>query len=415
MKYSANKNIVIFDYVYPIKTIEFNETVSKLEYSFDNETYYDLSFTKDGNVFIFEDQHMRYLKCDNEVTVKNVSMGKGYIIDELDELDNSFIKYRGWSGADGVFTYKIGDNIYWYFSDTFIGEVNRYTYNRLPGYIMLNNTYGISKVNDPYKVDCLYNKDKLGNPVNLFDAPFGYYWLQDSYIYDGYLNLMPIIVQSEHLNDGMFTVDGVDLIKVPIEGNKLLFDQYETFRTPLYFKDKYDSKIYFGASFLDVGDYVYNYGWKHSKYDKTMVVCRVKRELFYDFSQYEFLDKNQTWNKDNSELFELSPDCSSDFMVFEEDDKFVNIFTPTGGVGEKICIEYSDSPDGPFENQRHIYSNPIVNQFDYLISYNAKIQKVLSTKDEYIVSYHVNASGKNIHDDARIYRPRFIKLIRVGD
>jgi len=77
-------------------------------------------------------------------------LGDGLIVKEAFEWSSAFLRYEGWAGADGIFSFNLnGDDrigalnpeTAFVFSDTFIGNVNPFNNLRL-GNTMINNTLG---------------------------------------------------------------------------------------------------------------------------------------------------------------------------------------------------------------------------------------------------------------------------------
>ena len=56
---------------------------------------------------------------------------------KLYSINKKFKRYHGWSGADGIFTYKYNQKIIMYFSDTFVGESN--TKGQRVSFKLINN------------------------------------------------------------------------------------------------------------------------------------------------------------------------------------------------------------------------------------------------------------------------------------
>lgn len=71
---------------------------------------------------------------------------------------NTFYKTKGWTGADGVYTHIKDDLIIWYFSDTFIGEVDD-NQMRKEGFVMKNHSFGYSLLSDPFNITFDYPSD----------------------------------------------------------------------------------------------------------------------------------------------------------------------------------------------------------------------------------------------------------------
>lgn len=74
-------------------------------------------------------------------------------IRELTELNNKFYRFSGWSGADGIYSFKVADKVLLYFSDTFIGDSSKNGIRK--DFKLINNSLAVIK-NDT--IDFYYNK-----------------------------------------------------------------------------------------------------------------------------------------------------------------------------------------------------------------------------------------------------------------
>lgn len=162
--------IIRFDAIYPIEYMNLinysgleASSISEIsiEVSLDgvtfNRIYYNYELSDNENQ-ISINQSAKAIKLvipDTDETVgildMNFTLGEGYIIREETELTNAFLRFNGWTGADGVFSFDLdngGDKIGinhnttgFIFSDTFIGGVNPDTYLRINPEI-INNSFG---------------------------------------------------------------------------------------------------------------------------------------------------------------------------------------------------------------------------------------------------------------------------------
>lgn len=161
-----------FDAVYPIEYIVFNNYIGSeassiseisIEISIDGYTYdkvyNDLALVEGENRIEMDNKMVKSVKFvfddldDSKVGIQDINfkLGEGIIIHEETELTNMFVRYSGWTGADGIFTFDLdngGDtvglepsNIGFIFSDTFIGDVNETNHLRKNS-VMINNTFG---------------------------------------------------------------------------------------------------------------------------------------------------------------------------------------------------------------------------------------------------------------------------------
>ena len=151
-----------FDAIYPIDLMQIISDVStlSLEVSLDGVSYrrvINQEIIKEhqfqlGGVMAKSIKLVIPITDDN-ITLEDIrfTLGDGLIIMEDDDLTRQFLRYQGWTGADGVFSFNLtsGDetigadksNIGFIFSDTFVGEV--YTNNNLrKSSVMINNSLG---------------------------------------------------------------------------------------------------------------------------------------------------------------------------------------------------------------------------------------------------------------------------------
>ena len=69
-------------------------------------------------------------------------------------------------------------------------------------------------------------------------------------------------------------------------------------------------------------------------------------------------------------------------------------------------MDHSEITKKIYETSEHTYLRSA-------FSYNAKMHPALSKPGEYLISYNVNTSQVGALSDARIYYPRFIRMIEV--
>ncbi|NLD26024.1 MAG: hypothetical protein GX661_01540, partial [Acholeplasmataceae bacterium] len=192
-------------------------------------------------------------------------------VDMAREATKAFIRKEGWTGADGVYQHRIGPNIYWYFSDTFIGKVERH--RRVPGYRMVHHSFGVAPLDNPFQINFIWPDEDA-----IFHAKDeGYHWLLDGIRLgnDFYLSTFRILG-----TDMNFAVVGVDVFKIPIQNDKLLLWNYQQVDLNQHFE--IGSTLYsFGIAILDhrsVDGYIYVFGVDHEA-DKHMVVYKTKDYL----------------------------------------------------------------------------------------------------------------------------------------
>ncbi|PKK96164.1 MAG: hypothetical protein CVV58_07790, partial [Tenericutes bacterium HGW-Tenericutes-3] len=163
--------IISFDAIYPIDQIELTsyvgnkaetiETIS-VDYSLSGTSYNryatNVALNDELNIITLGGVMARSLKftfpsTDEKFGLQDLKfkLGDGIIVEEDKAWSDSFLRYQGWTGADGVFSFNLtnGDDSIgaeknttgFVFSDTFVGEV--YENNKLrKSSVMINNSLG---------------------------------------------------------------------------------------------------------------------------------------------------------------------------------------------------------------------------------------------------------------------------------
>jgi len=394
-----------FDKIVPIEKIIFNQKITTLEWSINH--YHNTKMVIEDTTVHFTDVHLKHLRILGDVTINEVILGEGFIVEEAIDATNVFIRNSGWSGADGVYQHQIENKIHWYFSDTFVGDVDEATRIRKPGYAMVNNTLGVSHIEKPFLIEFLVKQ--INDTYDSYFKPIdeGYYWLQDGIYLDNYFYLTMIRVVNLALNKGFAVVD-VDTVKIPYKDNQLLVDEYERIPTNYYLTSNEDTYT-FGASILDDRDnsgYIYVFGYDAEK-KRNCVVSRVKKHIIND--DYEYLTENG-WQKEAKQLKSIAKDIACEFKVIYDRDCYLISYTKNG-IGKEIIIGKTNNIDEGFKAFTCVYECLESDQDETIITYNAKFQ-VLPNLNEYYITYHVNTLINEAHDDANIYYPRWIKLKR---
>ncbi|MBE0700321.1 MAG: hypothetical protein IH571_01415, partial [Acholeplasmataceae bacterium] len=81
----------------------------------------------------------------------------------------------------------------------------------------------------------------------------------------------------------------------------------------------------------------------------------------------------------------------------------------------RISYAISDTPYGTFGDYHNIYETIENTYLKGAFTYNAKMHPHLSEPGNFLISYNVNTTQVQALADARIYYPRFIRLIEVKE
>ena len=81
-------------------------TNKNIKYSLDNVCFFDSEVTQDGLEINFSSLVARYLKFEDDITIK-LYQGEGYIGSFNKEWTDLFVTDMGWTGGDGLFTFNL--------------------------------------------------------------------------------------------------------------------------------------------------------------------------------------------------------------------------------------------------------------------------------------------------------------------
>ncbi len=366
--------------------------------------------------------------------------GNGRVSEPHMELTGMLSRYSGWTGADGIFTTNLDGNqsightysVMFNFSDTYVGEVDPISKDR-KNYTFRNHTFAnLENGNIEFYTDestiIKAIKDENRSSKDC------YYWLGDSLVLGNKYYVFCHYIAKEGVLG--FSQKGVDLAMFDIIDNKVDLNSKVVIKDENTNKLSYFSKdgkldIIFGsaifentseAGVINPDGYIYNYGYmddRNSKISRPLIVSRVKQENFTNFESYEYLS-SEGWVNDITKVKPLIDRVSCEMSVVQindENSEYYKKYLLTyqkDTIGNEICVALSDTPYGDFINSKVVYAAPDKLFNSGVSFYNAKMHPVLSSKDEYIITYNLNENGNNLNnDDGDIYHPRFIRMKKI--
>lgn len=314
---------------------------------------------------------------------------KSYNLEKLDQL---FLRYNGWSGADGVFSFKYENEILLYFSDTFIGNATKDKI-RL-NYTLINNSLAI------------YNKNGISfyypnNPINsvfLPDNKENYYWLQDGIIENNKLYILALLMKNDIFSNEIFQIEGIDLIQLDLPFNKKISYQCKN----IFSKT---SSLILGTSILKKDNYYYLFSYLNDYNNKKLVLARTNS---LHFNNIEYLNKNGLFSNNLNDLLVLKEFFSSEFKVVFKKGYFYIAYIKYS-IGNKIYLIRTKDICKPFTEEILLYETSL--HSGNIITYNAKIQEAFSNDKYLVISYNVNSLNNDDHKNLDIYRPHFFKVL----
>ena len=342
----------------------------------------------------------------NELIHKGIKLK--YSVEKVPEWTELFRRTSGWTGADGIFSYhdqQSGKNLF-VFSDTWIGEVDSKTRERKK-WKMINNSMATMSGK---QIEFHWNK-KGDSSLFVPEQAKGWYWLQDGFIHKSHFYNFPMRIEKDPngAEGFQFKTAAVDILKVSLKDGLPQSESSQKIDGHLLTKIN-GHELFYGAGVYREGDFVYVYGRLHKDFVVYLTVARVKVNGVEDRKAWRFWD-GKNWNDDiqKSELLgEGGPELSVTKMKSGLlKGKYLLCSMP---ISRELFVRIGDSPYGPFGPKQVIYTTPDIKEIDGIYTYNAKAHPVLSKEGELLISYNVNATKLNLHKNAEIYRPRFIRI-----
>ncbi len=268
-----------------------------------------------------------------------------------------------------------------------------------------DNTFLFGQISGTEPVDTLHSNEITAR-----------LWLQDGIVIGEHIYIFPILVKDEA---DLFKVHNVGLIKAPIEDERMNYQDATYLDTPLQVKTPDGGTLFFGAGVLNnvsQDGYIYIYGYKDLD-GRHLIVGRFLPEDIEDMNKWTYFngesfisDINQVEGLINRVSAELSVTYIPSGMY---QGKYMLVVMENTTSGH-IAYAISDTPYGPFGSYERVYTTD-VSYLRSAFTYNAKMHPALSKPGEYVISYNVNATLVGALSDARIYHPRFIRMIEVKE
>lgn len=239
-------------------------------------------------------------------------------------------------------------------------------------------------------------------------------WLQDGVVLGDQIYIFPILVKDY---SNYFMVHNVGLIRADIVNERINYENATYFDTPLQVRTEDGGIIYFGAGLLNNVErdgYIYIYGYKDLN-GRHLVVGRFLPEDILHFNRWTYFN-GSTFTHNINEVSSLIEGVSAELSVTylpsgEHAGKYMLVVMENTTSGT-ISYALSDTPYGTFGGYQKIYQTN-VSDLRGAFTYNAKMHPALSKEGEYFISYNVNTTQLGALSDARIYYPRFIRMIEV--
>lgn len=395
------------------------------------------------------------------------------VVEPAEEWSALFDRLSGWTGADGIYSIPLLSDdapgsayadfadsprptgTAFVFGDTFIGEVDPETDDRLPGTAMVNNTgaylppFAPGKTTpDPDDIVFFWGRDEQGEPEALFvpdtpdSRPGDWYWVKDGFVpaaadrdgggggAEAAAYLFAYRFRPDRDEPAGYLRAGVSLIVVPAGDRPPNFPRSRQVEAPLFVPEEDGGAgrgdAVFGAGVLvntaaagtpDPDGFVYVYGTRDDRFNKKLLAARVGPRDVENFDEYRFWN-GAAWVAGAADAAPIAERVSNELSVtpWEADgdaaSEYLLVFQ-LDAIGRFIGLRVGQSPIGPWGEVQAIYECPeaLDDPEGGLTVYNAKAHPHLSRPGELLISYNVNTlNGFSDHyDRADVYRPRWVR------
>lgn len=308
----------------------------------------------------------------------------------------------GWIAADATYSIFLPDGrTLWLFGDTFIGEVDENN-AIIPGSKFIRNS---AVIQDGDLLETLFTGSR-SNPSDfiLTQHPDStWYWPDHGVVDDDTLRIFlakfrtnpdaPSGFNFEHAGNDIanFTWPEIEFVSVvPVNSHP-------------------KNSVFYGDRVLEDSGYLYIYGRKYDNPELNIPyphVARTEKGSLMD-QQWEYYD-GQGWSTDPQDTKRINDfQVSQQYSVSKYRGKFI-LLTQNIWLSPHIYTFTSDSPVGPWDSKRLIYTTPESEQD--MFTYNAYAHPQFDQDAELLVSYNTNGDFWSIFKNVELYRPRFIRV-----
>ena len=344
--------------------------------------------------------------------------GPTVTVETLPQYDDLFSNEDGWTGGDGAYSVALNQHtIAWFFGDTWIGQIKN---GRHVNATLVNNTVAIQHGRNlpEAEMDFYFGRAGDGSPAALMQPADGRGWF---WVFDGAMTakgLYLFLIQVERTaGDAVFDFKVIGGWLGHVENPGELPSAWRVRQSRIPWATFSGSEgILWGSAVLQIDNVLYIYGTAEDSggTDRTkhMILARVPVSLLSDYSRWRFY-ANGRWVSDFRQAGRLSANLPHEYSVsyLPVLKQYVVVYSQDG-LSKNILARLSPEPQGPWSDPVQLYQCPEAEWDESVFCYAAKAHAILSqTPDQLIITYIANSVDFNkTANDARLYRPRFIRV-----
>ncbi|PXV59982.1 uncharacterized protein DUF4185 [Dysgonomonas alginatilytica] len=332
-------------------------------------------------------------------------------IDTTVEMDSVFCERLlpplggGVTGADGAISIDLKDGRSMFmWGDSFFGDVVD-DVRQQPVAFMMGNVF--TTIDD--KEIKNYFQGTPQEPRSYIEADSTgkgptWYWPGHGFVKDGILYLFMSKFYKQGNGPFGFEYERCDYFTLDAKTLKVL--------TKTNFPAANENGVHYGHAVLEDGKYVYVYGTlsdnKAFAADVHVARCVVDNKALANF---EFWDGTnwQTDAKKSQKIGGVTQAVSEQFNVVKLHDKYILVTQDRFKNVKDIYSFTSDKPQGPFGNEKLIYTvNEPNYEADSMMTYNTMVHPQYIKNDKVLMCYNVNTYDmEKVWVKASVYKPRF--------
>jgi hypothetical protein len=358
------------------------------------------------------------IQVDNNIPVKLILFGSFLIFiscklnDEVVNADEFsrlvIVDSLGVTGADGAISFPLtnGTSVFM-MGDSFLESVENNA--RDVKSKMINNTFVIvDKLNNSSKSifkGTLEDPETMLVPQNK-DHVKEYYWPGHGFEYNNQIHLFMsrFTHNTNDPNDTWgFTFMGTDYLKLEKNSYDVVLQEDVPYSGV--------NGVHYGHSIIKEEDYIYLYGSKVVDDQASLHVARAKMNDDNAMGNYEFFSDNG-WDINplgSVALAGIHKEVPEQFSVFELKEQYVLVLQERNLTSGNIYSYISDSPVGPWTNEKFLYHTTDQEKYKDVFTYNAMAHPQFIENSKLLISYCVNSfKVPKIHENVNLYRPKFI-------
>lgn len=331
-------------------------------------------------------------------------------VDLTIEMDSVFcdklLPYTGGNvtGADGAISIDLKDGRSMFmWGDSFFGDVVD-DVRQEPIAFMMGNVFTV--IDENYNIKNYYQGTQQ-EPRSYIEPEKGkvpnWYWPGHGFVKDGILYLFMSQFHKEGDGSFGFEYDKCDYFTLDAKTLKVLSKNNFPAATL--------NGVHYGHAVLEDGDYIYIYGTisDNKAFSADVHVARAKLEN-KELTGFEYWNGTE-WDanpKNTKKLEGTNHPVAEQFNVVKLHDKYVLVAQDRYTMKD-IYSYASDSPTGPFENEKLILTVDEPNyESDQMMTYNTMVHPQYIKDDKVLMCYNVNTHDLDkVAVKASVYRPRF--------